>query len=1048
MKKLLLIILPVLFGWYTAKTQTCLPAGGFATATGNITQVPGNYNCFDRAFSIGDNITMTNLVVGGQYTVETCGEASPSNHPAPYDSYIGVWNAGGTIFLSESMGGTCGDGDDESLTFTATATSHMLVLRDEACNTGFQLHDLCITYLGTPCTDPTIPTITATQPICTGSSTTLNISGTLNDATQWHIYTGSCGGTEIGTTTGSTFVVSPTSPTSYYVRGEGGCVTPGTCGAITVNVNSLDDASFSYGASAYCSNDSDPTPTITGLAGGTFSSTAGLAINASTGTMDVSASTPGTYTVTYTTSGTCPNSSAVSVTINALDDASFSYSAAAYCVNDSDPTPTITGLAGGTFSSTAGFAIIASTGTMDVSASTPGTYTVTYTTSGTCTNSSAVSVTITSISDQSVSVTDAALCPGNSGTTVNLGSSQSGINYYLRNDADDSVIDGPVAGTGSGISFNTGAIAATTTYNVYGTTTETSTSNALEFTGNTGLKKVSLGTDIWDDNFVGQNQLTVEAWVKRSSLGSLHTIVGNYNGSYPFIFRIDSDQLRLFMNNTSYVTSAATIPVGTWTHLAGTYDGASLKVYVNGVLEGTTAYVSTFIGTTNEVKIGGGLTNNTEYFPGDIADVRLWNVAKTQAEIASNMNSLLLGSESGLVANYQFNEGSGTTTANSAVGGLYPGTLVNNPAWVTGPTLTSVACDLEMATTVSVTLNSTTTGSQTLVECAGFSVTVGANTYNTTGVYTDVLTGANGCDSTVTTDLTINTSPTITITEPAFTMQSANCFGTEFIMHASGADTYVWDDLSTDTIYTYVADTANMWFTLSVTGTDTITGCSSVGTFNIPGVYDPVEPGSQTLTVCNGESVIVGSNTYSSTGIYTDTLMSTVSPCDSIVTTDLTVETAIDVTIDNTLMPTLTANQTGATYQWVDCDNGNAIIPTETNQSFTATVNGNYAVVVTVGSCSDTSACENITGVGINEVTSSVVSIYPNPTSGMFTISLANTKRSVSYTVTTLEGRIVEQANNVTTNNIEVDLTNESKGVYLLRISENASSKVYKIIRQ
>ena len=102
------------------------------------------------------------------------------------------------------------------------------------------------------------------------------------------------------------------------------------------------------------------------------------------GVIDVSSSTPGTYTVTYTTNGTCPNSSSVSVTINALDDASFNYSTAAYCVDASDPTPTITGLGGGTFSSTAGLSITAGSGAIDVSSSTPGTYTVTYTTNGTC----------------------------------------------------------------------------------------------------------------------------------------------------------------------------------------------------------------------------------------------------------------------------------------------------------------------------------------------------------------------------------------------------------------------------------------------------------------------------------------------------------------------------------------------------------------------------------------------------------------------------------------------------------------------------------------
>jgi hypothetical protein len=96
----------------------------------------------------------------------------------------------------------------------------------------------------------------------------------------------------------------------------------------------------------------------------------------------------------------------------------------------------------------------------------------------------------------------------------------------------------------------------------------------------------------------------------------------------------------------------------------------------------------------------------------------------------------------------------------------------------------------------------------------------------------------------------------------------------------------------------------------------------------------------------------------------------------------------------------------------------------------------------------ETSACEAITGVGVKEITSNVVSIYPNPTKGMFTISLANTNEAVSYTITTLEGRLVEQANNVTQRNIQVDLTNESKGVYFLIIQENNTNTTYKIIRQ
>ncbi|TGV00129.1 hypothetical protein EM932_20735, partial [Flavivirga rizhaonensis] len=83
----------------------------------------------------------------------------------------------------------------------------------------------------------------------------------------------------------------------------------------SVTINALDDAGFSYSAAAYCADATDPTPSITGLTGGTFSSTLGLSLTAGTGLIDVSTSTPGTYTVTYTTAGTCPNSSTASVTI-------------------------------------------------------------------------------------------------------------------------------------------------------------------------------------------------------------------------------------------------------------------------------------------------------------------------------------------------------------------------------------------------------------------------------------------------------------------------------------------------------------------------------------------------------------------------------------------------------------------------------------------------------------------------------------------------------------------------------------------------------------
>ena len=342
-------------------------------------------------------LPINNVIPGATYRIDMCEQIGSNTTD---DLFLTVYEAANTNVLGFNDN-FCGDDPQLDVVIPAGVTSlHAQVNIGAACGGNASNHAIHITLISVPvtCTDPDVPSITATpNAICPSGSTTLNWTGSLNDATAWHIYTGSCGGTQIGTSTTSGFAVSPSSTTTYYIRGEGGCVTPGSCGQVTVTVNSLDDASFNYGAAAHCADAVDPIPTITGLGGGTFNSTGGLSINAGTGAIDVSASTPSTYTVTYTTAGSCPNSSSVSVTVNALDDASFTYDAAAYCIDDSDPTPTITGLAGGTFSSTAGLSINAATGAVDVSASTPSTYTVTYTTAGSCPNSSSVSVTITQV---------------------------------------------------------------------------------------------------------------------------------------------------------------------------------------------------------------------------------------------------------------------------------------------------------------------------------------------------------------------------------------------------------------------------------------------------------------------------------------------------------------------------------------------------------------------------------------------------------------------------------------------------------------------------
>jgi hypothetical protein len=86
---------------------------------------------------------------------------------------------------------------------------------------------------------PSIPVLSASSlSNCGTQSTVITITeGSLNSATAWQWYTGSCGGTFIGT--GTSITVSPAQTTTYYVRGEGGCVTLGQCASITITVNSI-----------------------------------------------------------------------------------------------------------------------------------------------------------------------------------------------------------------------------------------------------------------------------------------------------------------------------------------------------------------------------------------------------------------------------------------------------------------------------------------------------------------------------------------------------------------------------------------------------------------------------------------------------------------------------------------------------------------------------------------------------------------------------------------------------------------------------------------
>jgi trimeric autotransporter adhesin len=162
-------------------------------------------------------------------------------------------------------------------------------------------------------------------------------------------------------------------------------VTAGQCAPVvattTVVIDPQADASFSYSNNTYCITDpNDPSPTITGDLGGTFTiDPATGVIDPTTGEIDINASGLGDYVVTYTHAGTCGSEGSQNLTITDAPNAEFSYSQMSYCQNEANPDIILVpGASPGVFSATpTGLSINPSTGTINLSASQPGTYTVT-----------------------------------------------------------------------------------------------------------------------------------------------------------------------------------------------------------------------------------------------------------------------------------------------------------------------------------------------------------------------------------------------------------------------------------------------------------------------------------------------------------------------------------------------------------------------------------------------------------------------------------------------------------------------------------------------
>ncbi len=308
---------------------------------------------------------------------------------------------------------------------------------------------------------------------------------------------------------------------------------------------------------------------------------------------------------------------------------------------------------------------------------------------------------------------------------------------------------------------------------------------------------------------VSGNQITVEAlinWQSGPNILSKHTGPPNVNYLLrPTTFEITTTNQFYLMSNPY------TLQTNQWYHIAGVYNGSFIRYYVNGCLVIEQPATGNLITNNLAAAIGNQSSNTTEQFLGLIDELRIWNVARTQAQIAANMNDLPNPTtQAGLLAYYKFtnnllNSQGNATFNGTAVGaisygpeppiiqqlsilsvvpvnvscfGLNNGQVTINasgsgveysingtdyfasnvftgltPGNYTAYIRSAEGCILSQTFTITQPQQLQSSLNQAI--CSGETFTFNGQTLSSAGTYSAVLTGTGGCDSTVTLNLSV-----------------------------------------------------------------------------------------------------------------------------------------------------------------------------------------------------------------------------------------------------------------------------------------------------
>ncbi len=500
-----------------------------------------------------------------------------------------------------------------------------------------------------------------------------------------------------------------------------------------------------------------------------------------------------------------------------------------------------------------------------------------------------------------------------------------------------------------------------------------------------------------------------------------------------------------------YIISGRTASYG-----AGAGDYYLIKTDVNGVHQWSKAYGGTAVDQAGNVRqtADGGyiLTGYTMSFGAGIREAYL---VKTDATGASGCNEFTATTQttSATVAN------STGATEGLGLSAVSPVTATRRVKPVVTTSCSSSACTLTIASfaQTNVTCNGSTNGTSSISSTGG----VGTLTYNWTpgnpigdgtasvtnlsaGTYSCTVTDANGCTALQTVTITQPNALVSTITSQTNVSCFAGTNGAASILVSGGTTAYSYNwtpgNPTGDGTANVTGLTAGTW-TCSITDANACIASQSVTITQAAAINN-----AQNISICAGQTLVIGTNSYSTSGIYTDVLAA-INGCDSTVTTTLTVNPLIDLTT-TTSGNSITANTSPANYQWIDCNNGNSALVGATSQVYTSAANGNYAVIISQNGCSDTSACVTITTTGIVlKPNNEYLQIFPNPTTSTITLKGLSADSDI-HIMNALGQTLFSKTINQKDVEKIIDLSDFKNGMYYIQIENKETTVSRKVIKE